>query len=148
MALPPTPAILWGTSFANTWAMFGAVDVPMPLPIARGAVHESDAGSRDWWDQREDRELTVEVIAIPKTATGGVTGYSDATTGVQEALIWLQRQNIGRWAFSASSPGTYKPFYLVGFDPERDVMFEKGGARRRVRLRMRTSDGSSWGTNY
>lgn len=141
MALPKTPKITWGAAFANTWSMFGAVDFPIPLSIARGGVHESDAGNRDWWDQRTDRELAVEVIAIPKLVSGGTTGYSDATTGVQEALLWMQRQNPFRF-YPDKDTGTFHTCYLVGFEPERDVMFEKGGARRRVRLRMRDTSGT------
>lgn len=143
MAPPKTAKITWGASFANTWLFFGAPDSPTPLPIARGAVHESDAGNRDFWQQRDDRELVVEAVMIPKTITNSVTGYSDATTGVQEALLWMQKQNPFRY-FPDKDSGSFHTCYLIDFDPERDIRFEPGGNRRRVRLRMRDTTATAF----
>ncbi len=143
MAIPKIAKVTWGASFANTWLFFSAPDTPSPLPIARGAVHESDAGNRDFWQQRDDRELVIDVVMIPKLITNSVTGFSDATTGVQEALLWMQKQNIFRF-YPDKDAGSFHSCYLIDFDPERDIRFEQGGARRRVRLRMRDTSATAF----
>jgi hypothetical protein len=143
-----TPKIAWGASFANTWQWPGAADDPLPLSIPRGAEGESEDGTTTFWETRVDEELALTARFIPKADAGSVTGYSTTTTGVREALLWMQTgsasgKNQFRF-YPDSTSGTYHTCILVG---EPEASRDEGGARYRVRLRMRDVDGTAF-TEY
>jgi hypothetical protein len=137
-----TPKLTWGTSFAQTWTFPGPVDNPVPRQILRGATVETKSGLLDVWEDRVDAELTITVPLIPKAAAGSATGYSDSN-GVQAALVWLQRGGLARY-FPDADGVAYKTVQAVGFNPEQDVERSAGGVRYTVRLRLRTTDASTW----
>lgn len=141
--VPVTSWLTWGAGFVNTWTFPGPVDNPVPRKIVRGKSAESKSGEVDYWEDREDRELTLVVPLIPKTTAGSTTGYS-AASGVQDALAWLQRGGLARLYFSA---GVFKTVRAIDLDPDRDVERSQGGSRYTVKLRLRTTDGTSW-TEY
>jgi hypothetical protein len=141
--LPKTPKVTWGTSFANTWTFPGPIDNPIPTSNVVGAVAESDSGLRDLWETRTDDDLSLVVRFIPRVLANGVTGYSDATTGVYEALEWLYKQNIGRY-FPDKDTGSFHSFYLLEYNVDR----EKGGTHYRVEMKIRDSAGTAFTDAY
>lgn len=123
-----TPAVLWGTAFANTWTWYGPGDNPVATSTPRGSAGESQSGVRTFWETRTDEELEITARFIPRTTTGGVTGFA-STNGVRDALAWMKTgsitaQNTVRFCPDGASPGTYHTCYLVA-DPV--VEREPGG---------------------
>lgn len=146
MAVPPVAKIEWGASFANTWTFHSAPDNPLAVPVPEGAWHVADSGSADFWSVRDDAHFSCDAVAIPKANSGAITGYSTATTGVYQALLWMQKGNIFRF-YPDKDVASFYTMILVGFDPHQHITWERGGNRRRVHLPMRTTDGSQV-TNY
>lgn len=141
-----TPAVLWGSSFANTWLWPGAGDDPRPRTLPRGAHGESEDGTRTFWETRVDNELEITARFIPKANIGSVTGYATATTGVREALAWMwtgtpAAQNSFRFCPDSSDTGTYHTCRLIS---EPVVERDEGGVRYRVRLHMRDTAGAAF----
>lgn len=132
-----TPKITWGAGFANTWLFPGALDNPIPTTPKPGAIAEAKSGARDKWSDRTDYELSFVVNFVPKSNVGSVTGYSTATTGVREALAWLEDQNQGKF-YPDSGAGTNYTFYLIDWT-WGNVVRSPGGARYHITMKIRSS---------
>lgn len=142
------PAILWGSGFANTLLAFGGLDMPggYPEPRAGSEFVQAVSGVEDSWIVGTDQYLEGELRWIPRidgTNPKGqsVTGWEGAA-GVAAFLTWARAKNVFRFAPDAAALGTYWPMYLV--EPMNGPpTFEKDSMSRRLKLRMRTSDGST-----
>jgi len=143
MALPPTPKITWGASFVNTWVFPNAIDMPVPSFEIVGAAFRSNSGLRDQWITREDHLLSFIAGHVPKLAAYGATGLSDAN-GVYAALLWLAEGNLGRY-FPDQGSGSFHNFELISHQIERQL---PGGARYRISMTIRDTDGTAFTSAY
>ena len=149
MARTTQPSILWGTSFANTLTLSlfdNAVCYPMPGEGSEWV--DLPGSSHDSWITGTDQILEGDARYIPttnETSPFTATGW-DGSTGWREFLEWAWAGNAFRWVYDKDTVGTYVLSYLIeprmGFVPA----LEQDGTRR-VRLKMRSSDGTDY-TGY
>ncbi len=153
MSIGTIPAILWGGSFANTVSIAHPLDSPNAGSTQRSGTETATApsGTRDAWVVGTDDILEGEIRHIPIADLSpddngeNATGW-DGATGVKAALEWLLDGNVGRWVPDEDSLGTYVEFYL---DEPKEAMArkERDTNRRRLRIRLVATDGSSF-TGY
>jgi hypothetical protein len=138
------PAIIWGDAYENTLFFGYPLDEAnaYPLPREGSEVTQGSSGVEDAWDEGTDEYLKGRARWIPRETGNTPEGVSatgwEGATGWREALKWMWRKNVARWAFDRSALGTYKPFYLVApHDAEPEL---ESNYTRALSLVIRSSD--------
>jgi hypothetical protein len=134
MALPKTPKITWGTSFAKTLTFPGPADYPQPSTEPIGATAESRSGIRDFWSERDDFPFSVVARYIPTIADVSAVNAFSTSDGWQDFIAWALKANQFKF-YPDKDAGTYYTCYLLTREEARDT----GGARYRVKLNMRST---------
>jgi hypothetical protein len=139
--------ITWGAAFANTLNLGDGLDQTNAYPILRAGGEQTQyrSGVEDAWDAGTDQMFTGVARWVPRD--NGSTGFGNAITGWNGAtgfaafLSWARLKNVVRfYPDPVGTPALFYPCYLV--EPMADPPELEDDFSRRVRLLLRTSDGS------
>jgi hypothetical protein len=139
------PQIKWGPTFTNIIVIGYPLDDPLAYEDPREGSDfvQGSSGVEDAWVQGEDQILEGVLRWIPRVVATNpaATGYEDAN-GVRDWISDARKKNIFRWYPDiGGNPTVFYNMYLV--DPMTGGIEKEADGRRRVKIKMRTSDGAS-----